>query len=39
MTTDTQQRNPDAVDAGFDDQLVVHQRFCCDPSTRGAEGP
>src|SRR4029079_3038741 len=39
MTTDTQQRILDAVDAGFDDQLAVTSDFVAIPSTRGAEGP
>ena len=39
MTSDTQQRILDAVDAGFDDQLAITSDFVAIPSTRGAEGP
>ena len=39
MTTDTQQRILDAVDAGFDAQLATTRDFVAIPSTRGAEGP
>ena len=39
MTTDTQQKILDAVDAGFDAQLATTRDFVAIPSTRGAEGP
>ena len=39
MTTETQQRILDAVDAGFDAQLATTKDFVAIPSTRGAEGP
>src|SRR2546429_8585380 len=39
MTTDTQQKILDAVDAGFDVQLATTRDFVAIPSTRGAEGP
>ena len=39
MTTDTQQKILDAVDAGFDAQLATTLDFVAIPSTRGAEGP
>src|SRR5258705_9263801 len=39
MTTDTQQKILDAVDAGFDAQLATTRDFVAVPSTRGAEGP
>jgi acetylornithine deacetylase len=39
ITSDTQQRIVDAVDAGFDRQLATTRNFVAIPSTRGAEGP
>src|ERR1700709_2790573 len=39
MTTDTQRKILDAVDAGFDAQLATTRDFVAIPSTRGAEGP
>lgn len=39
ITSDTQQRILDAVDAGFDRQLATTRDFVAIPSTRGAEGP
>src|ERR1051325_7101559 len=39
MTTDTQQKLPDAVEAGFEAQLATTRDFVAIPSTRGAEGP
>ena len=39
MTTDTQQKILDAVDAGFEAQLATTRDFVAIPSTRGAEGP
>src|SRR4051795_3975255 len=39
MTTDTQQKILDAVDAGFDAQLATTRDFIAIPSIRGAEGP
>src|SRR4029079_1846931 len=39
MTTDTQQKILDAVDAGFGAQLATTRDFVAIPSTRGAEGP
>jgi acetylornithine deacetylase len=39
ITSDTQQRIVDAVDAGFDRQLATTRDFVAIPSTRGAEGP
>src|SRR6201982_1228395 len=39
ISSETQQRILDAVDAGFDAQLATTRDFVAIPSTRGAEGP